>query len=81
MLSKKKKLFWQFRKLNKPTLVVYGSEDEYTSAPAEQAVARLQEEVTHPELVTFATIKGADHGFTGKEKEFIATTTDWLKQD
>ena|SRR3989338_396669 len=36
-------------------------------------------ECPNRKLFTFKIIKGADHGFTGKEKELLKIITDWLR--
>jgi len=71
----KKKLFRHFSSLLKPTFVVYGSEDEYTSGNVYDAVALLR--VQRPDL-TYKIVKGADHGFNGKKRRLAKLIADWI---
>ncbi len=78
----KKKLFREYKTIDKPTLVVYGELDEYSPAPISDCVEVLKKESgsrrTNSKLFTFKIMKGADHGFTGKEKELAKVITRWL---
>ncbi len=76
----KKPLFRDFRKLSKPSLVVYGENDPYTGGPAVKAIHFLEAAARHPEQLTFATIPGADHGFTGKDRDLNKTILNWLRE-
>lgn len=78
----RKPLFKEFKTVNKPTLVIYGELDEYCYGNAPRCVEILKKESasrrTNPKLFTFKIIKGADHGFDGKEKELVEAIGDWL---
>lgn len=74
-----KPLFRHFRSLAKPTLVIYGERDEFTSGPARLAVELLKSHASTPELVDYAIIPGADHGLTGKERLVSKITARWLE--
>lgn len=74
----KKPLFSEYATLNKPTLVIYGSNDEYCYGDVPRCVDALKQHTTHPELVTFKVIDAADHGFSGKEQELANTIISWL---
>lgn len=72
----KKTLFRHFKSINKPTLVIYGEKDEYTWGDVFKVVNILKEQ--KPEF-EYRIIKGADHGFSKKQKELSKTISDWLK--
>lgn len=74
----KKPLFKEFKTVNKPTLVIYGELDEYCYGNVPRCVQILKKESPNPKLFTFQIIKGADHGFNGKEKELVEMIGDWL---
>ena len=78
-----KPLFKEYKTINKPTLVVYGEFDEYCYGNVPRCVEILKKESaswrTNPKIFTFKIIKGADHGFDGKEKELAEIITKWLK--
>ncbi len=73
-----KPLFWQFKKITKPTLVVYGERDEYCYGDVPKCVDILMREVSYPDKFTFKIIPGADHGFTCQEEELARIITQWL---
>lgn len=74
----KKPLFAEFKTINKPTLVVYGEKDEYCYGKVRECVRILKKECSHPEKFEFKIVKGADHGFTGYEKELAKTISSYL---
>ncbi len=74
----KKQLFKEYKRINKPTLVVYGEKDEYCYGDVQKCIDTLIKERSNKKLFTFKVIKGADHGFTGKEKELIRVVGNWL---
>ena len=74
----KKELFREFKAINKPTLVVYGEFDEYCYGNARKCVEVLKKECPDKKLFTFKIIKGADHGFSGKEDELAKYIAAWL---
>ncbi len=74
----KKELFREFSSIKKPTLVVYGSNDQYCSGPPENCLAVLKEKCSSPELFTFKIIPGAEHGFGGKETELAHAIEKWI---
>jgi hypothetical protein len=76
----KKELFREYRTVNKQTLVVYGENDEYSYENLPRCVEILKKECAHPELFTFKIVEGADHGYTGKEKELAELIVSWLKK-
>ncbi|HVY67813.1 MAG TPA: alpha/beta fold hydrolase [Patescibacteria group bacterium] len=74
-----KKLFRHFSSIRKPTLVVYGGRDPYMFAPVGKILAVLEDHCSAPEQFTFVSISGADHGFTGHERQLDQVIIDWLK--
>lgn len=75
----KKHKFREFKTINKPTLVVYGELDEFCYEGANKCVEILKKNTTNKELVTFETLPGADHGFTGHEEKLSNLIADWLQ--
>jgi pimeloyl-ACP methyl ester carboxylesterase len=74
----KKPLFREYKSIKKPTLVIYGEEDEYCYGDVERIVEILKKETPNKKLFNFEIIKNADHGFTGYEKELARITAEWL---
>ena len=70
-----KPLFRYFKEINKPSLVVYGEDDEYAWGEIPKLVNILKD--LKPEF-KYEIIKDADHGFNGKEKELAQIVSDWL---
>jgi len=73
-----KPLFREYRSINKPTLVVYGENDEYAPDGGKQAVGILQKEKPNHAPMKFEVISGSDHGFTGYEQELARLVADWI---
>ncbi len=71
----KKPLFRHFKSINKPTLVVYGEEDEYAWGDVPKVVDILKKQ--KPEF-DYRIIKGADHGFSQHQKELSRLISKWL---
>ncbi len=75
-----KPLFRHFASIDKPSLIVYGSRDEYAWPDMHRVIEALQAQAKHPEVMEFVLIKGADHGYTGKTGELNRALTSWLKR-
>lgn len=73
-----KRLFKEFKSIGKPTLVIYGQNDEYCYGNVDGCVNILKQECVNSKLFTFKIIPAADHGFSGKEKELADTVANWL---
>lgn len=73
-----KELFREFKTINKPTLVVYGAEDEFCYGKVPECVEILKENTTHSDLFEYNIIEDADHGFHGKEQELFNLITSFL---
>ncbi len=74
----KKPLFRHFKSINKPTLVVYGSEDKYAWGNVPRIVEILKEQ--KPEF-RYKIIKEADHGFSEHQRELSRIMLNWLSLD
>jgi alpha-beta hydrolase superfamily lysophospholipase len=68
--------FRWFRALRKPTLVVYGENDEYARGDISRSVSVLSE-VAGPN-VELAIVEDADHGFGGREADLGELIANWL---
>lgn len=71
-----KPLFRHFQSIDKPSLVLYGSHDEYCYGKVPEIVDVLKQ--MKPEF-TYRIIDGAGHGFEGKESELARAVVDWLE--
>lgn len=71
----KKPLFRYFEKIGKPSIVIYGEKDEYSWGDAGKVIGTLGK---YQPGFKYNLIEGADHGFTGKQKELAKVIADWL---
>lgn len=80
-----KPLFKEYKNIDKPTLVIFGREDEYafTAGNASSAVDIFIKHTSNAMLkkIDFRLIDNADHGFTGCEEEFAANVADWITNE
>lgn len=80
-----KPLFGEYRKIDKPTLVIIGGEDEYmhTAGGAEQALKLFMKHTPNAQLkqADFMAVASADHGFHDYEQDFAEKVSDWLAYD
>lgn len=67
-----------FAKIKCPIFVVFGDKEEYRTKPVTEYMKKLQHD-TNSKNFGYAIIKGADHGFTSKEKETAKAIINWLK--
>lgn len=74
----KKPLFRHFRSINKPTLSVYGSDDEYVWGSAQRVVDILK---SYQPKIDYKIIKGADHRFSRHGRDLAKAIADWLKEN
>lgn len=72
-----KPLFRYFEGIKKPSIVVYGEKDEYAWGDIKKVITTLKEYQSNFE---YKVINGADHRFTGKQKELANTIANWLKK-
>ena len=73
-----KTLFRDFRTIRKPTLALYGSEDEYCFGDVPRCVEILREKAREPRRFETIVIPGADHGFSGAENRAGAIVARFL---
>lgn len=80
-----KPLFEEYSRIDKPTLVIIGAEDEFMSSAdgAEGALKLLMRHTPNNQLkqADFMTVAGADHGFHDHEQEFAEKVSDWVAYD
>ncbi len=78
----KKRLFDEYQKLNLPTLVIFGENDEYTftAGGADKALEIFMKHTSNAGLkrTDFSLVPGTDHGFHGAEETFAERVADWL---
>lgn len=73
-----RKLFDTYRRIRKPTHVIYGAADEYCYGRVEDCVNILKNQSRDLSNFTYTTVSGADHGFTGYEAELAKIIANWL---
>ena len=71
----KKPIFRHFKSIRKPTLVIYGDQDEYAWGDVPKIVEILKR--YQPKL-DYRIIKGADHGFKNLENRLANIIANWL---
>lgn len=84
----KKTLFAELRKIDIPTLCIFGELDEYayTAGGTKTALKLMEQAMIGSRQTTkgkhsFQIVQGADHGFKGYEQQFATQVTAWLEQD
>lgn len=76
-----KELLREFKSISRPTLVIYGSEDEYCQGDVESRVDLLKvaaNDCDNSELFEFKVVEGADHSFRDREKDLCSAVLDFL---
>lgn len=71
-------LFRDYTRLRKPTLVLFGENDEYCFGEVPRCLALLRERSASPRRSRFVVLTEADHSFHGKEREAGAIMADFL---
>ncbi|MFW5703235.1 MAG: alpha/beta hydrolase [Patescibacteria group bacterium] len=74
----KKERFHMFAAITKPTLVLYGEQDEYCYGKVPQIIELLRSKPKNPALFTIRTIPGGDHSFTGLMPSVTTQIAEWL---
>lgn len=69
--------FRLFRTVKIPVLAIFGSDEEYRTMPVSRYLKML-EKASGSKSFGAVEIKGANHGFKGKEKELGKAVLDWL---
>lgn len=70
--------FRHVRGIRKPSLFVYGENDQYLYGDVSACVAVLAEALGPRPNVEIAVIENADHGFSGQEEELAALIARWM---
>jgi pimeloyl-ACP methyl ester carboxylesterase len=70
--------FRHIRGIRKPALFVYGENDEYLYGDVSRCVAILAEALGPRPNVEIAVMSGADHGFSGRERELAELIVGWM---
>jgi pimeloyl-ACP methyl ester carboxylesterase len=75
----RKPLFRHFRSIkSKPTLVLYGENDEYCFDDVPRCMEILREHAAGSRM-SFAIMPDADHGFSGKERQLGQAVARWVR--
>jgi predicted alpha/beta-hydrolase family hydrolase len=78
-LSRKPR-FRHVRGIRKPTLILYGENDEYCYGDVPRCVSIIDEALGPKPNMELAIMKDADHGFGGKEEELGMVLVEWMAQ-
>lgn len=71
--------FRYLRELRKPSLFLYGANDEYCFNDVPRCVAILDEALGPRPNIELAIMADADHGFGGKEAELAQVIVNWMQ--
>jgi pimeloyl-ACP methyl ester carboxylesterase len=74
----KKQLWREVHSITKPTLVVYGEQDEYAKPSPAVALEIFKQHVADGTKFTYELIPGADHGCYQHEPELSKVIADWV---
>ena len=75
----RKPLFLQYQSLTKPTLVVYGQNDEYCYNRVHDIITLLKK-YSRIKKSQFSVVESADHGFSKHIAELSSLVVNWLIQ-
>lgn len=75
----RKALFRHYRSIRKPTLALYGSDDEYCFGQVEECVEILRRQAPPRTKMRFEIVDGANHGFSGMEEELGLRIARWVR--
>ena len=73
----RRKFYWA-RKIHVPVIVLIGGKEQYADRPVQKILEAFKKQISD-KFFSGKIIKGADHGFTGKEKELARTIANWIK--
>jgi alpha-beta hydrolase superfamily lysophospholipase len=76
-----KPLFREYKSINKPTLVIYGEQDEYCLPNTHAVLDLLKRECSAPDRFTFALVPGADHSSFRHETKTAHAIADWVSAE
>ena len=74
----KKEPWREIKKIDKPTLVIYGEKDEFCYDRTEDCVKLIKDAARGKNNFQFEIIKDADHAFFGKRKELAHIVSEFL---
>lgn len=72
--------FRHVRGIRKPTLVLYGQNDEFCYDDVPRCVAILSDAIGPKPNFELAILEGAGHGFAGYEEELTMAIVKWMKR-
>ena len=75
----RKPLFRHVKSIRKPTLVIYGENDEYCFGDVARCVRVLADAVGPRTNFESVVMAGATHGFGGYERELARLIADWIE--
>jgi hypothetical protein len=75
----KKEPWREIKKVSKPTLIVYGSNDEFCYGKVPECVDLIKNSVAGKKNFQFEIIPGADHAYFGKRLELAGKVAKFLK--
>ncbi len=76
-LSRKPR-FRHVRGIRKPTLLLYGENDEFCFGDVPRCVSILDDALGPKPNMELAIMKDADHGFSGREEELGTVLVEWI---
>ena len=71
----------ELQSIRAPLAIIFGSQDECLDRPAQRIIDIFRAHTLSTQSLSGAIIKGADHGFKGKEKELTREIIRWIKNN
>jgi pimeloyl-ACP methyl ester carboxylesterase len=75
-----KPLWREFKSIAKPSLVIYGAEDEFCKPDVPTCLDILKREASPSADITYQTIPGGDHGCYQHEPELAQAIAGWINK-
>ena len=69
----------ELKSIRQPIAIVIGSRDEYLDFPAKKFIEIFRQNAKKSKSFSGIIVKGANHGFRGKEKELSSALMRWIK--
>jgi len=76
----KKEPWREIKGIVKPTLIVYGSSDEYCYGKVDDCIDLIKQATAGKKNFRFEMIAGADHAYFGKRKELVEKVIEFLQE-
>lgn len=73
-----KEIFREIKSIDKPTLVLYGKNDEYCYGKVPEIIEILKKATNNSNKFAYKVLSDCDHGFVGKEDLLVKTIVEWL---